>query len=112
MLCLISLVLALRLLRDNSLTSMIYVIKILQMTGISTFPANILDKAESLRYLQRARQLIPDHASTHYYLGRNYEAMGQVSKALEHYRTALELSQGKAEWASDAKERLRRLGGM
>ncbi len=67
---------------------------------------------ESLRYLQRARQLIPDHASTHYYLGRNYEAMGQVSKAVEHYRTALELSQGKAEWASDAKERLKRLGGM
>ncbi len=67
---------------------------------------------ESLRYLQRARQLIPDHASTHYYLGRNYEAMGQVSKAVEHYRTALELSQGKAEWASDAKERLRRLGVM
>ena len=70
------------------------------------------ENEESLRYLQRARQLIPDHASTHYYLGRNYEAMGQVSKAVEHYRTALELSQGKAEWASDAEERLRRLGGM
>ena len=70
------------------------------------------DYRESLEHLKKANSLIPDHASTHYYLGRNYEAMGQVSKALEHYRTALELSQGKAEWASDAKEKLRRLGGM
>jgi len=45
MLCLISLALALRLLKDNISTSMIYIIKILQMTEISTFPASILDKA-------------------------------------------------------------------
>jgi len=64
---------------------------------------------ESLRYLQRANRLIPDHASTHYYLGRNYEALGQRQKAIEHYRIALELSQGKAPWAEDARERIRRL---
>lgn len=67
---------------------------------------------ESLIHLQRARQLIPDHAGTHYYLGRNYEAMGQSPRAVEHYRTALELSQGRAPWAEDARERLRRLGGV
>ncbi|MDW8066730.1 MAG: M48 family metalloprotease [Aquificaceae bacterium] len=70
------------------------------------------DYQESLQYLQRANQLIPDHASTHYYLGRNYEALGQIAKAIEHYKTALELSQGKASWAEDARERLRRLGGV
>ncbi len=67
---------------------------------------------ESLRYLQKATQLIPDHASAHYYLGRNYEALGNRSKAIEHYKAALELSQGRAPWAGDAKERLRRLGGI
>jgi predicted Zn-dependent protease len=66
----------------------------------------------SLEYLERAGGLIPDHASTHYYLGRDYEALGNAGKAIEHYRTALELSQGRAEWASDAQQRLRRLGGM
>ncbi|MCS6957178.1 MAG: M48 family metalloprotease [Aquificaceae bacterium] len=70
------------------------------------------DYQESLQYLQKANQLIPDHASTHYYLGRNYEALGQIAKAIEHYKTALELSQGKASWAEDARERLRRLGGV
>ncbi len=44
--CLISLALALRLLKYNTSTSMIYIIKILQMTEISTFFASILDKAE------------------------------------------------------------------
>ncbi len=48
MFCLISLALALRLLKDNISTSMIYVIKILQITEISTFPASILDKAISI----------------------------------------------------------------
>ncbi len=67
------------------------------------------DYRGSLNYLQRANQLIPDHASTHYYLGRDYEALGQVSKAIEHYKAALELSQGKAPWAEDARERLRRM---
>ncbi|MFN7065709.1 MAG: M48 family metalloprotease, partial [Aquificaceae bacterium] len=67
------------------------------------------DNRESLRYLQKANQLIPDHASTHYYLGRNYEALGSRTKAIEHYRVSLELSQGRAPWAEDARERLRRL---
>ncbi|MEN3029025.1 MAG: M48 family metalloprotease [Aquificaceae bacterium] len=66
----------------------------------------------SLRYLQKANQLIPDHPSTHYYLGRNYEALGHRAKAIEHYRLALELSGGKAYWAEDARERLRKLGGI
>ncbi|MFN3472113.1 MAG: M48 family metalloprotease, partial [Aquificaceae bacterium] len=67
------------------------------------------DYQESLKYLQKANQLIPDHASTHYYLGRNYEALGQRNRAMEHYKIALELSQGRAPWAEDARERLRRL---
>ncbi len=45
LLCLIFLALALRLLKNNSSTTMIYIIKILQMTEISTFSASILDKA-------------------------------------------------------------------
>ncbi len=44
-LCLIFLALALRLLKDNSSITMIYIIKILQITEISTFSESILDKA-------------------------------------------------------------------
>jgi len=50
LLCLIFLALALRLLKDNSSITMIYIIKILQITEISTFSASILDKAVFKRW--------------------------------------------------------------
>ncbi|MGC8852903.1 MAG: tetratricopeptide repeat protein, partial [Hydrogenobacter sp.] len=67
---------------------------------------------ESVQKLERAKKLIPDYADTYYYLGRDYEALGNLSQAVYHYKTALELSQGRAEWSKDAHERLRRLQNM
>ncbi|RMH02322.1 MAG: tetratricopeptide repeat protein [Aquificota bacterium] len=67
---------------------------------------------QAVKSLERAKRLIPDYADTYYYLGRSYEAHGDIKQAVEHYRIALELSRGKAEWSSDARERLRRLGGL
>jgi len=58
LLCLISLALALRLLKDNISISMIYIIKILQMTEISTFPASILDKASYM--LMVCHEYVPE----------------------------------------------------
>ncbi len=65
---------------------------------------------QGVKSLEGAKSLIPDYADTYYYLGRCYEALGQRSKAVDNYRTAIELSKGKAEWEGDARERLRRLG--
>ncbi len=69
------------------------------------------DPRESIHYLERSKELIPDYPDTYYYLGRDYEALGNVRKAIENYRTALELAKGKRPWVGDAQERLRRLGG-
>jgi len=37
---------------------------------------------ESIKYLERAKSLIPSYPDTYYYLGRDYEAIGEVEKAL------------------------------
>ncbi|QWK19676.1 MAG: M48 family metalloprotease [Hydrogenobacter thermophilus] len=70
------------------------------------------DYAPSLEKLEKARRLIPDYADVYYYAGRDYEALKDYKKAVSYYKTALELSEGKAPWAQDAKERLRRLQGV
>lgn len=67
---------------------------------------------QAIASLEKAKRFIPDDADTYYYLGRSYEATGQIRQAVQHYQTALELSKGKAEWSADAQERLRRLGGF
>lgn len=44
MLCLMSLSFVFRLMKENNSISMVYIIKILYITEISTFPVSILDK--------------------------------------------------------------------
>ncbi|WP_448587617.1 M48 family metalloprotease [Thermocrinis sp.] len=64
---------------------------------------------DSIRYLEEARRLIPNNPDVYYYLGRNWEALGNRQRALENYKTAVELSGGKRPWEQDARERLRML---
>ncbi len=56
--------------------------------GIIHFKLNRLDESEA--ELLEALVHNPDPARTHYYLGQLYEAKGDTTKALEHYRRALE----------------------
>jgi tetratricopeptide (TPR) repeat protein len=64
---------------------------------------------ESINFLETARQLIPNYPDVYYYLGRNWEALGNRQKAIENYKVAIELSGGKRPWERDARERLQRL---
>lgn len=75
--------------------------------GLVLFKAG--DYGKSLQFLERARSFIPGYPDVYYYAGRDYEALGNYEKAISYYETALELSQGKAPWASDAQNRVRRL---
>ncbi|NPA53722.1 MAG: M48 family metalloprotease [Aquificae bacterium] len=65
---------------------------------------------ESVKYLERAKELIPSFPDTYYYLGRIYEALGKYKEAAMYYRQALKLTDGRRGWERDAARRLRRLG--
>lgn len=64
---------------------------------------------ESINTLERAKKLISDNPDTYYYLGVNYETVGNRAKAIENLSTALELTDGKRGWEADAQRRLRAL---
>jgi predicted Zn-dependent protease len=64
---------------------------------------------ESLKDLRKSEKLVPTFADTHYYLGRNYEALGDLRNALLSYERALRLASGKEPWLEDAKYRYDRL---
>ena len=65
----------------------------------------------SISDLQEAVKLVPSFADAHYFLGRNYEAIGRYREALASYERAIKLSKGKEPWLSDAKRRYRILSG-
>jgi len=65
---------------------------------------------ESIRTLEKARELVETYGGTYYYLGRNYEALGRVKEAIENYRMAVKLATGKEDWYQDAKKRLANYG--
>ncbi len=58
------------------------------LLGILRFHTDQLDAAETI--LNEALIMNPDPERTHYYLGRIYEARGDQSKAIFHYRQALD----------------------
>ncbi len=66
---------------------------------------------ESLRELEYAKRLVKGYADTYYYLGRDYEALGNYPKAKENFGLAIQLASGKEEWLQDAKRRYRAYGG-
>ncbi len=67
--------------------------------------------SESIRYLERARELIPDFPDVYYFLGRDYEELDRIPEAVKNYRKALQLTDGKRGWEKDAQRRLQKLTG-
>ena len=76
--------------------------------GISLFELNRYE--ESIRALERAKRLVETYGGIYYYLGRNYEALGYVRKAIENYRMAVKLATGRESWYWDARRRLAKYG--
>jgi predicted Zn-dependent protease len=67
---------------------------------------------KSIKILEKAKRLIPSFPDTYYFLGLDYENIGDIQKAVQNYRTALKLTDGKRGWENDAKRRLERLTGI
>ncbi|GLI53777.1 beta-barrel assembly-enhancing protease [Thermodesulfovibrio yellowstonii] len=65
----------------------------------------------SINTLEKAKSLINDNADLYYYLGVNYQAVGNRTKAIENLSTALQLTDGKRGWEADAQRRLKTLRG-
>ncbi|MGC9080086.1 beta-barrel assembly-enhancing protease [Sulfurihydrogenibium sp.] len=65
---------------------------------------------EAIAVLEDARKLIDSNPDLYYFLGVSYQELGNRQLAAENLKTALELSDGKRGWESDARMRLRTLG--
>ncbi|GAB6183963.1 M48 family metalloprotease [Thermodesulfovibrio hydrogeniphilus] len=65
----------------------------------------------SIDTLEKAKRLVSDNADLYYYLGVNYQAVGNRSKAVENLTNALQLTDGKRGWEADAQRRLKILRG-
>jgi len=78
------------------------------LKGIALF--KLKRYTQSIKALEEARKRVKSYAGIYYYLGRNYEALGNVKKAVENYKLALRLATGKEPWYEDAKRRLSRYG--
>ncbi len=66
---------------------------------------------ESIATLEKGKNLVRDNPDLYYYLGVNYQAIGNRNKAIENLTTALEITDGKRGWETDAQRRLRSLRG-
>lgn len=65
----------------------------------------------SINTLEKAKNLVNDNPDLYYYLGVDYQAIGNKNKAIDNLSTALKLSNGKRGWEADAQRRLRNLRG-
>ncbi|MCX7988075.1 MAG: M48 family metalloprotease [Thermodesulfovibrio sp.] len=65
----------------------------------------------SINTLEKAKNLVNDNPDLYYYLGVDYQAIGNRNKAIDNLTTALQLSDGKRGWEADAQKRLRNLKG-
>ena len=73
----------------------------------------ICDSLEAMGFLhyEISNFALPGYECKHYLLYHPHGVITSlvgIEKAIEHYRIALELTQGKAPWAEDARERIRR----
>lgn len=66
---------------------------------------------ESIKTLEKAKKLISDNADLYYYLGVDYQEIGDRKNAIDNLSTALALTDGKRGWETDAQRRLRILRG-
>ncbi|MCS7203588.1 MAG: M48 family metalloprotease [Thermodesulfovibrio sp.] len=67
--------------------------------------------SESINTLEKAKLLIGNNPDLYYWLGVDYQAVGDKFKAIDNLSTALQLTDGSRGWESDAKRRLRTLRG-
>lgn len=74
------------------------------LKGIALFKLG--NYRESIKALKEAKKRVESYAGIYYYLGRNYEAIGNMKKAIENYKIALKLSTGKEPWYEDLRGRL------
>lgn len=65
----------------------------------------------SINTLEKAKSLINDNPDLYYYLGVDYQAIGNKAKAIDSLSTAIQISDGKRGWEADAQRRLRTLRG-
>ncbi|MDM7272992.1 M48 family metalloprotease [Sulfurihydrogenibium azorense] len=65
---------------------------------------------EAIIVLEDAKKLIDTNPDLYYFLGVAYQEYGDKNLAIENLKTALNLTDGKRGWESDAKLRLRSLG--
>jgi len=63
----------------------------------------------AIKYLERAKQLIPNFPDTYYLLGIAYEGLKRYDLALQNYKMALKLTDGKRGWEKDAQRRIQNL---
>lgn len=66
---------------------------------------------DSINVLESAKKLITDNPDLYYYLGVDYQAVGDRKRAIDSLTTALNLTDGKRGWEGDAQRRLRILRG-
>lgn len=65
----------------------------------------------SINTLEKAKSLVNDNPDLYYYLGVDYQAIGNRAKAIDSLSTAIQISDGKRGWEADAQKRLRTLRG-
>lgn len=65
----------------------------------------------SINTLEKAKSLVNDNPDLYYYLGVDYQAIGNRAKAIDSLATAIQISDGKRGWEVDAQKRLRTLRG-
>ncbi len=65
----------------------------------------------SINTLEKAKSLVNDNPDLYYYLGVDYQAIGNRAKAIDSLSTAIQISDGKRGWEADAQKRLRTLKG-
>ncbi len=80
------------------------------VAGYSFFKLKKFNK--SIKFLKKAEKLIPSFPDTYYYMGRDYEELGDSLKAAKYYKKALETTDGKRGWEDDARRRLKRILGV
>lgn len=74
------------------------------LKGIALF--KLENYHESIKALKEAKKRVESYSGIYYYLGRNYEAVGNIKKAIENYRLAFKLATGKEPWYGDLRRRL------
>lgn len=96
---------------DCAYKSSIYAVKIDNLYFLPKLLAGAsavkLDKNfEAIKILEDAKDLINTSPDLYYFLGVAYQNVGNRQKAYENLKTALDITDGKRGWESDARQRI------